>query len=221
MNYAVRITRPYDDVQQWVSRVALVCEKMVVYEHNENVSRVHIHAHIWGCAVTRATLCNYLQEALHIDKVNSRDIAFKTQYKPRGSTVKQEIDDGNISYMSKGKYDPKYNKGYSDEEIAKLKEKGFDKKKFEKERKTSDDALWEAYLEYLELEDNGFEKPSITFASLQRQTFAFVTNELGVCLNHNFQNKYNMLMRTFEFRVGTIKEKADDTNSKMWKNWIV
>lgn len=221
MNYAVRITRTYADVQQWVGRVAMVSEKVVVYEHSENVSRIHIHAHIWGCAATDDTLKNWLSEALNV-KVKKYDIAFKTQYKPRGTTQSKPIDDGNISYMSKGKYDPLYVKGYTDEEINGFKKLGFDKKEdLRSKGKTGDEALYNEFCNFI-LYECCNEEGHITFKQLKKDAMSFCDREIGIIMNSNYMNKYNMLIRTFDFRhYGVVIEKEDDTNNKIWKNWIV
>jgi len=217
MNYAVRVSRPYNQLSSWVSRIALVCEKMVVYEHNENVSRVHIHAHIWGCSQTDDTLKNWLSQTLSV-KVNKSDISFKQQYKPKGSTQTMPIDDGNISYMSKGKYNPEYVKGYTNEEIEKFKSQGFDKKDdSHKVKKTSsDEGLYNAFIEYV-----GFEFPGseISIDKLRALAFNFCRKEVGHCLNANFMNKRNMLLRTYiyDFSFAVIGE---IDHSIIFKNWI-
>lgn len=217
MNYAVRITREYSQLKSYISRIALVCEKMVVYEHNENVSRVHIHAHIWCCSQTDDTLKNWLSQTLGV-KVNKSDISFKQQYKPKGSTQSMPIDDGNISYMSKGKYNPVYVKGYTNEEIEELKAKGFDKKddSYKVKKNSSDEGLYNAFIEYAGSEYHGYEIPIDVLRAL---AFNFCRKEVGHCLNANFMNKRNMLLRTYiyDFR-SSITGEID--NSVIFKNWI-
>lgn len=220
MNYAVRITRPYVQVASWVSRVAMVCEKMVVYEHSKNVSRVHIHAHLWGCADTDDTLKNWLSQTLNV-KVNKSDISFKQIYKPKGSTQSRPIDDGNISYMSKGKYDPVYNKGYSQEEIAELKAKGFDKKEdFGKKKSCNDEGLYYAFCEYI---DEVYPNPLpelYNWDKIKSYTWAFCLKEIGICLNANFMNKRNMLLRTWFYQHHDVVSPEGVDNSVIFKNYI-
>lgn len=218
MNYAVRITRPYVQVAAWVSRVAMVCEKVVIYEHSKNVSRIHIHAHLWGCADTDDTLKNWLSQTLNV-KVNKSDISFKQIYKPKGSTQSRPIDEGNISYMSKGKYDPVYNKGYSQEELAELKAKGFDKKEDLKCKKgNNDEGLYNAFCEYVN-EEYPMTAEGLDFNKLGKIAFAFCRQEVGHCLNANFMNKRNMLLRTYFYdNKDAIVGEFD--NSVIFKNWI-
>lgn len=217
MNYAVRITREYSQLLSYIPRIALVCEKMVVYEHNENVSRVHIHAHIWGCSQTDDTLKNWLSQTLGV-KVNKSDISFKQQYKPKGSTQSMPIDDGNISYMSKGKYNPVYVKGYTNEEIEELKAKGFDKKddSYKAKKNSSDEGLYNAFIEYVGSEFTGYEIP---IDKLRALAFSFCRKEVGHCLNANFMNKRNMLLRTYIYDFNSAVTGEID-NSIIFKNWI-
>lgn len=219
MNYAVRITRPYVQLASWVSRVAMVCEKMVVYEHNENVSRIHIHAHIWGCADTDDTLKNWLSQTLNV-KVNKSDISFKQKYKPKGSLQSKPIDEGNISYMSKGKYDPVYNKGYTDDELKVLKEKGFDKKEdLCKKKNNNDEGLYNAFCEYVNVEYECPLPELYEWERIKKIAFAFCRQEVGHVLNANFMNKRNMLLRTW-FYDNHSAISADADNSTIFKNWI-
>lgn len=89
---------------------------MVVYEHTD-ASRIHLHFLVEECTVSTDTLKNYFKKELGV--VNSRDWSFKTATKV--PIVVQETNKYSrggfseyIKYMSKGKHEPVFNKGYEE-----------------------------------------------------------------------------------------------------------
>lgn len=136
MNYALRITYPADQLRGWFGRVAMVCEKAIFYEHSDNVSRVHVHGILWRCTASIDTVKNWVKEALHLTPI-ANEWSFKQHY-GKGNN-KSHIDDGYIAYMSKGRYDPVYNHGYSQDVIAEQKAKGYDGKD---DYKLPPDVIW-------------------------------------------------------------------------------
>lgn len=125
-HYAVRITRSNQECTNVWSRFSNVVERMVVYEHKDG-ARVHVHLLLESCKVSTDTLKNYIKKEIGV--VNSRDWSFKTAFKVP-IVVESQYDMGfseYIKYMSKGKYEPVYNKGYSEEFIKVCKELWEDK----------------------------------------------------------------------------------------------
>lgn len=107
MDLAIRISRPYDDIFDWVD--AIESSKLAVYEHeaDDEISRTHIHMLVIGCKIKPDSLKTRFKKAYgDIDKT---DWSFKTA-----------TDDKFITYMSKGHLAPKLTKGYDVAEIEKL-----------------------------------------------------------------------------------------------------
>lgn len=99
----LRISRPYDQLREVFK--GLEAEFIVVYEHNE-ASRVHIHALLKECPIQLLGLKRRIEKV--VGKVSKTDWSFKTT----------EITEQFITYMSKGKLDPVFVKGYTPERIA-------------------------------------------------------------------------------------------------------
>lgn len=127
MDYAPRLTFSYESLQRWISRVAMVSEKVLFYEHSDDPANVHIHGIIRGCSVAEKTLKNWVKETLGLTPTGTQ-WTFPQTYKDKVTGERIAVNDEFVKYMSKGKYDPVYNKGYSEEFIADQKSKGFDKK---------------------------------------------------------------------------------------------
>lgn len=109
-NYAVRLRLPYESLRQVISDWALRSNQVVVYEHPEE-GNVHCHALLVGVYDTTNTLRNDLKKH-NVPLKGAGQLSFKTA---------EDEYQRYITYMSKGKYDPKYNKGFSDEEFLNLK----------------------------------------------------------------------------------------------------
>lgn len=104
----VRITHPYDNCKALVRTWAESCERMIVYEHVGSVTeKVHIHIVIEGSEYHKKWLRELGSRQGVILKTN-KYCSFK----------EFDGDKRAIVYMTKGINDPKYNKGYSEEDIA-------------------------------------------------------------------------------------------------------
>jgi len=99
----LRISRPYEEVREVFE--GLGAESIIVYEHDE-ASRVHIHALLKGCSIQLLSLKRRIEKV--VGKVSKTDWSFKTT----------EITDQFITYMSKGKLEPVFVKGFTPEQIA-------------------------------------------------------------------------------------------------------
>lgn len=111
MNLQIRISRPYDDISQWI--LAEDCSQCVVYEHesDDEISRTHCHVWIKNVMCNTDTLKNHIRKV--VGKVDKSDWAFMEVNKK----TKTPYNDTLITYMSKGKLLPKYVKGFIEEEI--------------------------------------------------------------------------------------------------------
>lgn len=102
MAYFVRVTASYDEIKPFCETVP--AETLVVYEHD--ASQVHCHFYIKTTLATDSL-------KVRLKKLRTFD---KTQW-----SFKTAKDDLCVRYMAKGKYDPKYVRGYDIEQINKFK----------------------------------------------------------------------------------------------------
>lgn len=135
-NYAVRITRSYAAVERAVVAVALRCDKVLAYEHvGDATEKVHIHLMLIGVRCDKKTIQKTMKDACpEVARFKGNgDWSFKTKDAKYGDV---EDSPKYITYMTKGKFDAKYNKGYSQEELdnakANWKEPSKLKTKFDK-----------------------------------------------------------------------------------------
>lgn len=154
MDYAIRITAPASGMESFFSRLALHCEKLIVYEHPENPLNIHCHLVVFGYRGDDKNPKRWCEKALN-RVLTSTQFSKKKQYKPKGEIEYKPVDEGSVSYASKGKHDPKYVKGWSDEEVAALKAKGFDKKDKPEKVTVSKDEKW-----YNDFEKDFLTKPN-------------------------------------------------------------
>lgn len=110
MNYAVRITYGYKELETFYKATTDVCSKVIVYEHVD-AARLHCHALLEECTVSTDTLKNWIKKALGVTQFDKKNWSFKTA----------NSDYKYVTYMSKGKYDAKLVKGYSPEQVAEWK----------------------------------------------------------------------------------------------------
>lgn len=113
-SFAFRISVPYDECREKVLEyLESLSEKLIIYQHeaDDDVNRTHIHGLIMDCSRSDDTLRN------NLFKVNyTKNYELKSTYKTKTGTY--PVDDKYITYMSKGKLDPSYSKGYTEDEIA-------------------------------------------------------------------------------------------------------
>lgn len=100
-DYAIRITRSFIELGNSIEAIADKCKKVVLYEHEG--SRTHCHLLLVECKVSTDTLKNYFKKTLGV--VDKADWSFK---------VCTEFYNRYITYMSKGKYMYKYQKGFEE-----------------------------------------------------------------------------------------------------------
>lgn len=120
-NYAIRITRSYVVLERAIGAAALLADKVLAYEHiGTATEKVHVHLLLIGVRCDKKTLQKRMNEHFKIlDQLNGNgDWSFKTKdknYGPVEDSVKY------ITYMTKGQFDAKYNKGYTQEQLDEAK----------------------------------------------------------------------------------------------------
>lgn len=106
---AIRITLPYDRLEQTFSQIKDVSQRVIVYQHD--ATRVHVHALIVGCTVSTDTLKNWVMREIN-GKLTRDSWSFKT-------AQNEEF----ITYMSKGSLTPVFVSGYQPEVIEAFRSK--------------------------------------------------------------------------------------------------
>jgi len=116
-DFAFRISLSWNECSVPVlAYLSELSTKLIIYEHeaDEEVSRTHIHGLIMGCSRSDDTLRNKLFTVKY-----TKNYELKSTYKTKKGIF--PVDDGYITYMSEGTREPKYNKGYTKEEVDALK----------------------------------------------------------------------------------------------------
>lgn len=118
-NIAVRLTASYETLRSTVSDWSMVSKYLIVYEHPEP-DNIHCHLLLTGVYCSDQHLKDLMWDH-GVSVKGSGQLSFKATYKDKVTGRKVDITDETtpkyITYMSKGKYDPKYNKGFADEDI--------------------------------------------------------------------------------------------------------
>lgn len=183
MNYAIRFSFPYDKVAAWCSRVSMVSQKVCFYEHAENAANVHVHGLLMGVTKDKSTLKNWFKETLGLAPARTQWVF--SQVQKDGSP----LDEGFLAYMSKGKYDPKYNKGFTDDEIACAKAKGYDRPDRASVKVSKNDQYYKDFVDYVK--ELGEERLLDSmhndgkFCYVRRKSFRFMMQKVGLPMPHN------------------------------------
>lgn len=107
MDLAIRVTRSYSDIMEWVDN--LTADKVIVYEHeaDDEVSRTHIHMLLIQSTLKPDSLKARFKKLY--GNIDAKDWSFKSS----------DGDPKYITYMSKGKLSPKLSKGFELSDITK------------------------------------------------------------------------------------------------------
>lgn len=111
-DYAGRVHCDISEQEIVINGLKDRCDSMIVYRHD--TFHPHIHFLMKNVKCSYDTLVNVVKRAIPGAK--------KDKY-----SFKKDANDDFISYMSKGKLDPVFNQGFTEELIKEKKLKGFDK----------------------------------------------------------------------------------------------
>lgn len=102
-DFAFRISVAYDEVK--LDDLFDLCNQVIIYQHtaDDSIKRTHIHGLIFGCTRKEDTVRNKF---------------FKGKYE---YSMKTKVDDKFITYMSKGKLDPVFIKGFDSDLVRQRK----------------------------------------------------------------------------------------------------
>ena len=177
--YAIRIRRPYSALATAMGDWAMRSTGVIVYEHPEP-NNVHCHMLLRGVYVDAETLKNDLRKR-GLDCARA-EWSFKTTFKtPDGGVVEmsEETAKKYITYMSKGKYEPKYLSAYNADECELAKTAWVVYKK-----SSRDSELYDKFIAFTEqteqkvwLNDKNY---SLVINQLHALAMKFMHQELGV-----------------------------------------
>lgn len=121
-NFAIRIHAPSEQIKKSLGLWSSVCEKILAYEHDSQ-NRVHTHLLVLGCQRTSENLKDMCR-SVGLSLKGNGEWSFKNGYTDKASKKKVELTehtmDRYVVYMSKGKYDPYYNKGFDPEYVNRM-----------------------------------------------------------------------------------------------------
>ena len=129
-DYFCRITTSSDSLTPLWDK--LMGFDIIAYEHKENLLNIHVHFLIKNCTLSTDTLKNYVRKITGT-KFKATDWSFKTVYKPHKDASEIPVNDGCITYMSKGHLQPCYKTGFGDTYIEDFKLKWLDYKRTAKQ----------------------------------------------------------------------------------------
>lgn len=212
-NYAIRVTRAYQDVEPAVVACALLADKVLAYEHvGTATEKVHIHLLLIGVRCDKKTLQKKMNERLKHKLIGNGDWSFKTKDKNYG-----DVEDSvkYITYMTKGKHDAKYNKGYTDEELATAKALWV-----EPVRQKSKWSKWFAEFELMispDLPKTPLVLPGLNqketypgYDEVRRKATAFIFEKTGELRKHNRSDAKDMVITyCYKHKVATPKNIED------------
>lgn len=114
---AVRLRASAEELATTFGDYALICEKVLAYEHPVP-NNVHCHLLLVGVNQSDENLKNVFRKH-GLTLKGAGQVSFKTSFKQNGAKVPitPESCPKYITYMTKGAYDPVYNKGYTEDEL--------------------------------------------------------------------------------------------------------
>lgn len=123
-DWAIRVTLPFSDcsgaIQAWFNRaVSGVC-----YEHeaDEEVNQTHVHIVLFGSPVGDEQLKKMFRLMCHLPGKGNGFWSFKNSYRDRNTKAEVPVDEGAITYASKGSLRPVLVKLFSPEKVEQLRQ---------------------------------------------------------------------------------------------------
>jgi len=204
LHLAVRLRLPYENLRQVFSDWALRSQKVIVYEHPEE-DNVHCHALLMNVSVSENTLRNDIKKH-GLPLKGAGQVSFKTTFKNPNRQVVDITDESApqfITYMSKGKYDPKYNKGYDDEFIQHRKSLWVNHK-----RRSADETLYLEFVAQVWKDEKEYDlvKGSTPVESLKRTAIIICKKKYGV-INLGCRRDIKMCLDTYKYEAGILNPK--------------
>lgn len=120
MNLAIRISRSYDEIKDWIN--GLKATSIIAYQHDadDEVSRTHVHMLVIESGVKPDGLKARFKTLYgNIDKT---DWSFASSFKDGQTATPISVESSSkfITYMSKGELAPVFSQGYNPEDVLRL-----------------------------------------------------------------------------------------------------
>jgi len=200
-NYAVRITRAWSAIERAIHAIALRCDKVLAYEHvGSATEKVHVHLILIGVRCDVDTLKNDMKRNGLATLKGNGEWSFKTKDKKYGDV---EDSPKYITYMTKGQHDPKYNKGYTQEELDQAKSNWVERSNKSKAEIEywAFDALVPKDLppEYEMVNGKPIHMPYRAFKEVRRRAMAYAMEKLHV-MTPACKNMIQMLYKTYCYK---------------------
>lgn len=165
--------------------------KMVAYEHPEE-GNIHCHILLMGVYCTDQTLKDDLKSH-GVGLKGAGQLSFKTTFKSPDK-VKLEINEETclkfITYMSKGKYEPKYFTTFTQEDIKSCKDAWINYR-----HKSKDEILYTDFVKYIMEREKTL---SVTIEDIRPEAIEFAKRKYGV-INLGCRRDAAMLRTTYEY----------------------
>jgi len=179
-DYMVRLTHSYETAKTVVGLWAMRCDKILAYEHlGTKTGKVHIHLSLLGT---------------NVDKKQLRNIASGAQLPVSGnewcSFKIWDRKDEYITYMSKGKYEPKYFTVLTPQEIQSCKDAWINYR-----HKSKDEVLYTDFVKYIMEREKTL---CVTIDDIRSEAIRFAKRKYGV-INLGCRRDAAMLKTTYEY----------------------
>lgn len=200
-NYAVRLRAPYETLRQTLSDWTSKASKVVAYEHPEE-GNVHCHILLMGVHVTEQNLKDIMKKH-NVGLKGAGQLSFKTTFKNPDKVIMEINDETSlkfITYMSKGKYEPKFYTGFSKEVLDDCKSQWVNHR-----RKSPDEVLYEAFIKYIWAKEVEFGVRITDIKFLKSYALLHAKTKYGV-INLGCRRDAAMLWTTYAYEKSIIKE---------------
>lgn len=218
-DYFIRITRSFSDVSGLVATWASRASQVAVYEHiGDKTEKTHIHLVVLGSEICSKQMKNLVG---HYHLSGNKDWTFKDY----------DGDDMGMVYMSKGKLDPKFLKGWTVQDADLWKSQWVEpRERIDYNEELYDDVFGNIQTNEYEFKDYERRKPvydtrlptpiydekatMFEFILYRARMAAFQKNKM--LWSNKAMIDYKMLVYTYIFRHDI---KIPDSH-KEWKKWI-
>jgi len=193
MHYAIRIRSSYAKLAVVAGDWALRSDKVLIYEHPVP-GNIHCHVLLTNVQVDTETLKNDMRK--HGLVFARAEWSFKNTFKNPDKSVVAMTDENYpkyITYMSKGQYDPSYNKGFIPDEVADCKSAWVVYK-----HKSREHLLLNAFT--LEIYDNQ-KKLGVTYTpkDVKKHALRFMSKLMNGVINLGARRDMKMLIDSFGY----------------------
>lgn len=201
-NYAVRLRAPAKELLPVCAEWALKCDKVLMYEHPEP-NNIHCHFLLTGYYGSVESLKGAYKR-LGLVLKGPGQVSFKTTFKAQQVVIEIKEDTWGryITYMTKGIYDPAYNKGFDPVYLETCKKQWKDLRTYTKDEQHNID-----YVEYChqQAKKHGMTIDDLDLGDLRTYAIKFAASVSGGNITTNARKIASMCYTTYGFNTGLIK----------------